>query len=85
VGTKQVHPGEALGGRGWPLINGGALEHGGQATRARAHGGCGGGSRCLYCSGRYLGGWVREERSWLELTEAAVCDETIVGGPVVLL
>ena len=31
------------GGSGWPFIDGGALEHGGQSTRARAHGGCGGG------------------------------------------
>ena len=50
-------------------MDGGALDwgalDGGPSTRARAHGGCGGGSRCLYCSGRYWGGREREKRSWL--------------------
>ena len=46
-------------------------------------------SRCLYCSGRNQGGREREERAWLEVTEAAARrdnlrrDETIVRSPVV--
>ena len=45
--------------------------------------------RCLYCSGRNPGGREREERAWLEVTEAAARrdnlrrDETIVRSPVV--
>ena len=43
VGSKRSTLVKRAGGSGWPLIDGGALEHGGQSTRARAHGGCGGG------------------------------------------
>jgi len=65
------------GGSGWPLMDEGALEHGGQSTRARAHGGCGGGSRCLIAEvDTRVGGSEKSAHGWS--SRRLRRDETIV-------
>jgi hypothetical protein len=88
VGTKQVHPGEARWGqrvasyrasyRSYQWWGLGTWRGNSLLTRARAHRGCRGGSRCLipYCRGRYPGGrrWAGSRIAYSFCSVRVICE-----------